>query len=215
MPRAQHNAATITTVRDIKPDAMSGFAADLRALDVEGSFTPVHSGRSVRVLRLDDQFNPMPLSPSEEASVRELAERHLVTENAQGRRAAPRMETGQNVAVDGYRDISQGAKPASGERVRRMVGDVSDWVQLPPATQRQMDTAIKTWMSQFMSKLDMPRIRAERPDEARMLEILASSGGSGLAKARGAGVVLPALAALGFGLAPARPSGAVSQREES
>ncbi len=27
--------------------------------------------------------------------------------------------------------------------------------------------------------------------------------------------VLPALAALGFGLAPARPSGAVSQREES
>jgi len=214
MPRAQHDAATIYAARDIKTDAMSAFAAELRALDVAGSFTPIHSGRSVRVLRLDDQFKPMPLSPSEETSVRELAERYLVTENAKGQRFAPRMETGQNVASDGYREISQSAKAASGERVRRMVGDVSDWVQLPPATQRQMDTEIKTWASQLKSTLDMPRIRRERPDEARMLEILASSGGSGLATARGAGVVLPALAALGFGLAPARSSGAVPQREE-
>jgi hypothetical protein len=48
-----------------------------------------------------------------------------------------------------------------------------------------------------------------------MLEILASSGGSGLARAREAGVVLPALAALGFGLAPSGPSGTVPQGEES
>ena len=52
----------------------------------------------------------------------------------------------------------------------------------------------------LLKTYDMPRIRLERPDEARMLEILASSGGSGLAKAREAGIVLPVLAALGFNL---------------
>ena len=50
----------------------------------------------------------------------------------------------------------------------------------------------------LLAKYDMPRIRRERPDEARMLEILASPGGTGLAKAREAAVVLPVLAALGF-----------------
>ncbi len=47
-----------------------------------------------------------------------------------------------------------------------------------------MDPKIKTWASQLMSTLDMTRIRRERPDEARMLEILASSGGAGLVRAR-------------------------------
>ena len=44
------------------------------------------------------------------------------------------------------------------------------------------------------------RVRAERPDEARMLEVLASGGATGLAKALGAGMVLPALALLGVSL---------------
>jgi hypothetical protein len=95
------------------------------------------------------------------------------------------------------------------------VGDVSDWAKLSPAVQRRMDTAIKAWATRLQGTLDMALIRGERPDEARMLEILASSGGSGLAKAREAGVVLPALAALGFGLAPSGPSGALTQGEES
>lgn len=47
---------------------------------------------------------------------------------------------------------------------------------------------------------DMERVRAERPDEARMLELLASGGATGLAKALGAGMVLPALALLGVSL---------------
>jgi len=215
MPRAQHNAATIYAQRDIPANAISAFAADLRALNVAGSFTPVHSGRSVRVLRLDDQFNPMVMSSSEEASVRQLATRHLGTENAKGQWAAPRMETGQNMAKDGYREISQGAPKDSGERVRRMVGDVSDWSDLSLADQRRMDPEIKTWATRLLETYDMPRVRRERPDEARMLEILASSGGSGLARARQAGVVLPALAALGFRRAPSRESGTVPQGEES
>jgi hypothetical protein len=215
MPRAQHNAATIYAQRDIPANAISAFAADLRALNVAGSFTPVHSGRSVRVLRLDDQFNPMVMSSSEEASVRQLATRHLGTENAKGQWAAPRMETGQNMAKDGYREISQGADPGSGERVRRMVGDVSDWSDLSLADQRRMDPEIKAWATRLQETYDMTRVRRERPDEARMLEILASSGGSGLARARQAGVVLPALAALGFRRAPSRESGTVPQGEES
>jgi hypothetical protein len=215
MPRAQHDAATIYAQRDISGNAISAFAADLRALNVAGSFTPVHSGRSVRVLRLDDQFNPMAMSSSDEAAVRQLATRHLGTENAKGQWAAPRMETGQNVAKDGYREISQGAPKDSGERVRRMVGDVSDWADLSLADQRRMDPEIKTWATRLLETYDMPRVRRERPDEARMLEILASSGGSGLARARQAGVVLPALAALGFRRAPSRESGTVPQGEES
>jgi len=215
MPRAQHDAATIYAGSDVPANAAKAFAADLRALDVPGSFTQVHSGRSVRVLRLDDGFNPLAMSPADEASVRELAGRHLGTKNAKGQQVAPSITTGQNVAVKGFVQIAQGADASSGERVRRMVGDVSDWAKLSPAVQRRMDTAIKAWATRLQGTLDMALIRGERPDEARMLEILASSGGSGLAKAREAGVVLPALAALGFGLAPSGPSGALTQGEES
>jgi hypothetical protein len=213
--RARHNAATIYTQRAPTGKAISAFAADLRALNVAGSFDPVHSGRSVRVLRLDADFNPMPLSKSEEASVRQLAARHLGTENAKGQLSAPRMQTGENVAKDGFRRIAQGAPKDSGKRVRRMVGDVSDWAGLSPAVQRRIDVEVKAWATKLQELYDMPRIRRERPDEARMLEILASSGASGLATAREAGVVLPALAVLGFDLAPSRSSGAVPQGEEA
>jgi hypothetical protein len=215
VPRARHNAATIYAQRAPTGKAISAFAADLRALNVAGSFAPVHSGRSVRVLRLDADFNPMPLSTAEETSVRQLAARHLGTENAKGELSAPRIETGENVAKDGFREIAQGAPKDSGKRVRRMVGDVSDWAQLSPAVQRRIDIEVKAWATKLQELYDMPRIRGERPDEARMLEILASSGASGLATARESGVVLPALAALGFGLAPSRSSGAVPQGEEA
>ena len=213
--RARHNAATIYAQRAPTGQAISAFAADLQALDVVGSFAPVHSGRSVRVLRLDADFNPMPLSTAEEASVRRLAARHLGTENAKGELSAPRMVTGENVAKDGYREIAQGADPDTGIRVGRMVGDESDWAQLSRAVQRRIDVEVKAWATKLQELYDMPRIRRERPDEARMLEILASSGASGLATAREAGVVLPALAALGFRFAPSREPGAVPQREEA
>ena len=213
--RVRHNAATIYTQRAPTGPAISAFAADLRALNVTGSFAPVHSGRSVRVLRLDEDFLPTPLSASEEASVRQLARRHLGTENAKGQMSAPRMETGENVAKRGYEEIAQGAKQDTGERVGRMVGDKSDWAQLPSAVQNRMDTAVKAWATRLLNIYDMPRILRERPDEARMLEILASSGASGLATARESGVVLPALAALGFHLTPSGSSGTVPQGEES
>jgi hypothetical protein len=218
--RARHNAATIYAGRDLKGTALSAFAADLRALNVAGSFAPVHSGRSVRVLRLDEDFLPTPLSASEEASVRQLAARHFGTENARGQMSAPRMETGENVAKRGYEEIAQGAKPGTGERVARMVGAhdearYSDWKQLDRAVKRRMDTAVKAWATKLLDIYDMPRIRRERPDEARMLEILASTGASGLAKARESGVVLPALAALGFHLTPSGSSGTVPQGEEA
>ena len=213
--RVRHNAATIYTQRAPTGPAISAFAADLRALNVTGSFAPVHSGRSVRVLRLDEDFLPTPLSASEEDSVRRLARRHLGTENAKGQMSAPRMETGENVAKRGYEEIAQGAKQDTGERVGRMVGDKSDWAQLPSAVQNRMDTAVKAWATRLLNIYDMPRILRERPDEARMLEILASSGASGLATARESGVVLPALAALGFHLTPSGSSGTVPQGEES
>ena len=215
VPRPQHNAATIYAGRDLKGTALSAFAADLRALNVAGSFAPVHSGRSVRVLRLDEDFVPTPLSKSEEASVRQLAARHFGTENAKGQMSAPRMVTGENVAKKGYEAIAQGAEAGSGIRVGRMVGKESDWAQLSAAVQRRMDTAVKAWATRLLNIYDMPRILRERPDEARMLEILASTGASGLATAREAGVVLPALAALGFRFAPSREPGAAPQREEA
>jgi hypothetical protein len=213
--RARHNAATIYAGRDLERSAISAFAADLRALNVAGSFAPVHSGRSVRVLRLDEDFVPTPLSKSEEASVRQLAARHFGTENAKGQMSAPRMVTGENVAKKGYEAIAQGAEAGSGIRVGRMVGKESDWAQLSAAVQRRMDTAVKAWATRLLNIYDMPRILRERPDEARMLEILASTGASGLATAREAGVVLPALAALGFRFAPSREPGSVPQREEA
>ena len=147
--------------------------------------------------------------------MRQLAARHFGTENAKGQMSAPRMVTGENVAKKGYEEIAQGAKQNTGERVRRMVGDVSDWAQLSPAVQRRMDTAVKAWATRLLDIYDMPRILRERPDEARMLEILASTGASGLAKARESGVVLPALAVLGFHLTPSGSSGTVPQGEEA
>ena len=51
---------------------------------------------------------------------------------------------------------------------------------------------------ELLQTYNMKRVRAERPDEARMLEVLASGGATGLAKALGAGMVLPALALLGL-----------------
>jgi hypothetical protein len=220
VPRARHNAATIYAGRDLGRPAISAFAADLRALNVAGSFVPVHSANSVRVLRLGDDFLPTPLSASDEASVRQLAARHFGTEDAKGQMSAPRMETGENVAKRGYEEIAQGAEAGSGERVARMVGAhdearYSDWKMLDRAVQRRMDTAVKAWATRLLNIYDMPRIRRERPDEARMLEILASTGASGLAKARESGVVLPALAALGFHLTPSGASGTVPQGEES
>ena len=213
--RAQHNAATIYAGRDLERAAISAFAADLRALNVAGSFVPVHSANSGRVLRLGDNFLPTPLSASDERSVRQLAARHFGTENAKGQMSAPRMETGENVAKEGYEKIAQGADPGTGKRVGRMVGKESDWAQLKPAVKNRMDTAVKAWATRLLNIYDMPRIRRERPDEARMLEILASTGASGLAKARESGVVLPALAALGFHLTPSGSSGTVPQGEES
>ena len=53
---------------------------------------------------------------------------------------------------------------------------------------------------ELLQTYNMKRVRAERPDEARMLEVLASGGATGLAKALGAGMVLPALALLGVSL---------------
>ena len=129
--------------------------------------------------------------------------------------SAPRMETGENVAKEGYEEIAQGARRDSGMRVDRMVGKESDWAQLPSAVQNRMDTAVKAWATRLLNIYDMPRILRERPDEARMLEILASTGASGLAKARESGVVLPALAVLGFHLTPSGSSGTVPQGEEA
>ena len=215
VPRARHNAATIYAGRDLGRPAVSAFAADLRALNVAGSFVPVHSANSVRVLRLGDDFLPTPLSEFDEDSIRRLAARHFGTENAKGKMSEPRMETGENVAKEGYAEIAQDAEAGSGERVGRMVGKESDWAQLKPAVKNRMDTAVKAWATRLLNIYDMPRIRRERPDEARMLEILASTGASGLAKARESGVVLPALAALGFHLTPSGASGTVPQGEEA
>ena len=175
----------------------------------------MHSANSVRVLRLGDDFLPTPLSEFDEDSIRRLAARHFGTENAKGKMSEPRMETGENVAKEGYAEIAQDAEAGSGERVGRMVGKESDWAQLKPAVKNRMDTAVKAWATRLLNIYDMPRIRSERPDEARMLELLASTGASGLAKARESGVVLPALAALGFHLTPSGASGTVPQGEEA
>ena len=199
-PRAQHNAATIYArgSGDIKEPEMIAFAQGLGNIPGPGNFVPVHSGRSVRVLRLDDDFIPTPMSTADESAVAALAQQHLGTRNAKGKMVAPTMETGENVARDPYGQISESAHKGSGVRTDRMLG--THWQALKPRARKRLDVEIMRFAKGLLKTYDMPRIRLERPDEARMLEILASSGGSGLAKARQSGIVLPVLAALGFNL---------------
>jgi hypothetical protein len=199
-PRAQHNAATIYARGggDIKEPEMVAFAQGLGNIPGPGNFIPVHSGRSVRVLRLDDDFIPTPMSTADESAVAALAQQHLGTRNAKGKMVAPTMETGENVSRDPYGLISEGADEGSGVRTGRMLG--THWQALKPRARKRLDAEIMRFAKGLLKTYDMPRIRLERPDEARMIEILASSGGSGLAKAREAGIVLPVLAALGFNL---------------
>ena len=108
---------------------------------------------------------------------------------------APEMKTGENVARDPYRDIAQSADENSGQRTDRVVGLQSHWSDLKPAARKRVDTEVMAFAKKLQKAYSGVTIR---PDEARMLEILASSGASGLERARGSGVVLPALAALGF-----------------
>jgi len=197
-PRETHDAMALYAGRLIKGDAAKAFAADLRALDAR--YTPVQSGRAIRVLRMEPDGTPVPIAPADEAAIKALAQRHLGTVNAKGVEVPPKSETAKNVATEGYRSIAQGAKAGSGERVRRVVGPGSEWAQLSAADQRGLDVRVMAAAKELLQTYDMKRVRAERPDEARMLEVLASGGATGLAKALGAGMVLPALALLGVSL---------------
>jgi len=84
--------------------------------------------------------------------------------------------------------------------VRRVVGPGSEWEQLSAANRRRLDVRVMAVAKELRQTYDMARVRAERPDEARMLDALADGGATGLAKALGAGMVLPALALLGVSL---------------
>lgn len=195
-PRATHDALVVYAGRKIEPADAKAFAAGLRTLDPR--YTPIQTGRSVRVIRIDADGNAVPLTPADEQQVRAVAAQHLSTTSAKGRETPPKFETGTNVARDGYREIAQGAAAYSGTRVRRVVGSTSEWAALSSADKRALDAQAQATATRLLKVYDMDRVRAERADEARMLETIAASGLTGLARALGAGAVLPGLLLLGL-----------------